>query len=51
LIGFLSTEDSVVQGNMGLKDQVVALKWTKQNIRQFSGDPNQVTIFGGKLCH
>lgn len=29
-----------------MKDQVVALKWVKRNIKNFGGDPNNVTIFG-----
>jgi hypothetical protein len=41
-IGFLNTGDEVVRGNMGLKDQNMALKWVQQNIRAFGGDPNQV---------
>ncbi|XP_067007367.2 esterase FE4 [Anabrus simplex] len=46
IFGFLSTEDEVVPGNAGMKDQVLALRWVQQNIAAFGGDPNQVTIFG-----
>lgn len=31
---------------MGFKDQVQALRWVKDNIQQFNGDPDNVTIFG-----
>lgn len=44
--GFLSTNDEVIPGNLGLKDQHVALKWVARNIRKFGGDPNRVTIGG-----
>jgi carboxylesterase type B len=47
LLGFLSTEDDVIPGNYGMKDQVLALQWVQENIDKFGGDPGKVTIFGG----
>ncbi|MBQ9497723.1 MAG: carboxylesterase/lipase family protein [Selenomonadaceae bacterium] len=38
-----SFEDS---GYLGIKDQVAALKWVKENIELFGGDPDNMTVFG-----
>ncbi|XP_017767946.1 PREDICTED: venom carboxylesterase-6-like [Nicrophorus vespilloides] len=46
VFGFLSTGDSVCPGNNGLKDIVLGMRWTQDNIRFFGGDPKRVTLFG-----
>ncbi|KAK5643962.1 hypothetical protein RI129_007807 [Pyrocoelia pectoralis] len=46
VFGFLSTQDEYAMGNAGLKDQVAALEWVRDNIVYFGGDPGKVTIFG-----
>lgn len=45
-LGFLTLENDVIEGNMGMKDLVLALQWVKQNINAFGGDENNVNVMG-----
>ena len=42
----LSTPDIPIDSNLFLRDLVLALQWVRDNIAQFGGDPDNVTIFG-----
>ncbi|XP_063921663.1 juvenile hormone esterase-like [Zophobas morio] len=46
VFGFLTVNDENAYGNTGIKDQVAALKWVRDNIAKFGGDASRVTIFG-----
>jgi para-nitrobenzyl esterase len=50
LFGFLYLADLAPgfedSGNAGMLDLVLALKWVRDNIEEFGGDPNRVLIFG-----
>ncbi|KAJ6639890.1 Juvenile hormone esterase [Pseudolycoriella hygida] len=45
-LGFLATGTKDAPGNMGLKDQTVAMKWVQENIAVFGGNPDSVTLLG-----
>ncbi len=45
-LGFFSMEDAKAGGNMGLLDQYLAIEFVHENIREFGGDPKQVTLMG-----
>ncbi|XP_028900980.1 juvenile hormone esterase [Zeugodacus cucurbitae] len=44
--GFLSMKTYEASGNYGYLDQVLALKWVQQHIKNFGGDVSRVTIIG-----
>ncbi|MFZ8931885.1 MAG: carboxylesterase/lipase family protein [Pseudomonadales bacterium] len=52
VMGFLAhpalsaTDPESVSGNYGFLDQAQALRWVRDHIGAFGGDPSQVTIFG-----
>lgn len=44
--GFLVLNETGINGNYGISDQVTALQWVHDNIHNFGGNASQVTIFG-----
>ncbi|HTB29017.1 MAG TPA: carboxylesterase family protein, partial [Steroidobacteraceae bacterium] len=44
--GLAEESEHHAAGNYGLMDQTAAIAWVKKNIRNFGGDPENITIFG-----
>lgn len=36
-------------GNVALWDQILALKWVKENIQYYGGNPDEVTLAGSEM--
>uniref|UniRef100_A0A914QC38 Carboxylesterase type B domain-containing protein n=1 Tax=Panagrolaimus davidi TaxID=227884 RepID=A0A914QC38_9BILA len=45
-LGFFTTDDEISTGNYGIWDQYAALLFVKNNIINFKGDPNNITVMG-----
>lgn len=48
-LGFVKGPVDELKGNMGLWDQLMALRWVKDNIRSFGGDPDDITLAGQSM--
>ena len=45
-LGFLALGNNDVPGNAGLRDQSMALAWVKEQITNFGGNDEKITVFG-----
>lgn len=48
MFGFLSFEDDIIPGNAGLKDITAGLEWISNNIENFGGNRQKITLLGSQ---
>ncbi|XP_065202744.1 esterase E4-like [Planococcus citri] len=46
ILGFLNLGIKECSGNQSIKDIILSLKWMKENISSFGGDPHNITLMG-----
>jgi len=45
-LGYMCLDHPEIAGNMGMMDQALALDWVRDHIRDFGGNPDEITVFG-----
>uniref|UniRef100_A0AAU7E2K7 Carboxylic ester hydrolase n=1 Tax=Cupiennius salei TaxID=6928 RepID=A0AAU7E2K7_CUPSA len=46
VLGYFLAYNEVANGNMGMYDQITAMKWIKSNAKNFGGDPENIVLMG-----